>query len=164
MLRTHYFRIFFILLCIGIVCVLPLSLSSCNTENNYVQRDLSNYDFKFEIPGVTGRITKMEFCNLNAQNEDNAYVNIEVEWSDFYNFNRAKRREAESYYLGFTQNDRTYYKLVIPSSEDDTNTEVKLNNTKLNHAEDISVDLFKVNLGEYPIREFIIHLFNIPAE
>ena len=91
-------------------------------------------------------------------------MNIEVECSDFYNFNRAKRREAESYYLVFTQNDRTYYKLVIPSSEDDTNTEVKLNNTKLNPAEDISVDLFKVNRGEYPIREFIIHLFNIPAE
>lgn len=163
MIKISYARSFVLLfLCV----IMVFSLPSCITEEekNNVQRDLSNYGFKFDLPGVTGQILKMEFCNLNAKNEEDSYVNIEVEWSDFYNFNRKKRHEAELYYLGFTQNDQTSYKLIVPSSKEQKNMEVKLNETKLLPSENISVDLFKINRGKYPLREFVIHLFNIPAE
>lgn len=156
-----------ILLCLINIfsCVILLLLSSCtltSTPDN-VQRNLSNLNLQFDLPGVTGQILGIEFCNLNAKSDD-AYMKIQINWIDFSEYDRKTKREAENYYLGFNQNDRTYYKLVIPSSEDDKNTEVKLNNIKLNPYEDISVDLYKVNRGEYPIREYIIHLFSIPAE
>ena len=64
----------------------------------------------------------------------------------------------------YSQNDKTYYKLIIPANDSQERLEVTLNETKLLPYEIISVDLFKVNRGEFPQKEFVIHLFNIPAD
>ena len=125
---------------------------------------MSDYDLKFNLPGVTGQILEINYYNYDSVNEEDAFVNLIVEWSEFKNYNRESIREAESYYLGFSQNDKTYYKLIIPANDSQERLEVTLNETKLLPYEIISVDLFKVNRGEFPQKEFVIHLFNIPAD
>lgn len=153
------------MICIFLACLVFMIFTACSQEvENFSIYPLEGEGYTFELPGVKGKVTHIEFCERNAEDSTDKYLNIYVEWYDFDNYDRDKLHEATDYRIAFTQGDETIYKLIIPISveENDCTDIVRISDCAFEPDEMISVDLYYVDSPNKTDKCFKKHFFMLP--